>query len=308
MMLDGAAVGQFGDAGVLLHRDAGEIRDLLAQSGEPIEERGLAGVRRPDQRDRLDGTRRGRELERPSTVPQPWQSPHSLIQCLGFRDRSRLRTFRRRAVSRRSAISEPSTWKTRGSPPGALKPAVIARPGQETQAPSGGAHRRPARSIRSRMAASPLAEVHQGGGERFRLAAVATQLHHGFSMRRSEILVNTRRCFSSRFFPAHWFQAASKCTKIKDNRMTKHFTVRRIRLADLDRILQIEHASFGKDAYDRNLFAEYSHKCGDLFLVAASGPRAFAVICVTCIGGERAEMVSIAVDPAARGKGAASAS
>ena len=53
-MLDGAAVGQFGDSGVLLHGDAGEIGHLLAQSGEAIEEGGLAGVGRPDQRHRAD--------------------------------------------------------------------------------------------------------------------------------------------------------------------------------------------------------------------------------------------------------------
>jgi ribosomal protein S18 acetylase RimI-like enzyme len=53
--------------------------------------------------------------------------------------------------------------------------------------------------------------------------------------------------------------------------MTKHFTVRLLRLADLDRILEIEHASFGKDAYDRNLFAHFFDNCGDLFLVATRG-------------------------------------
>src|SRR5271157_3504160 len=76
--------------------------------------------------------------------------------------------------------------------------------------------------------------------------------------------------------------------------MPEPFHVRRLRPADLDRIQEIEHASFGKDAYDRNLFAEYLHKCGELFLVA------------TRAGGSGAEVISIAVDPAARGKGAAS--
>ena len=49
--------------------------------------------------------------------------------------------------------------------------------------------------------------------------------------------------------------------------------IRRFRLADLDRIMEIEHASFGKDAYERNLFAEFYHKCGDLFLVAERRSR-----------------------------------
>jgi len=74
----------------------------------------------------------------------------------------------------------------------------------------------------------------------------------------------------------------------------------------MDRILEIEQLSFGKDAYDRNLFAEFFRKCGNLFLVAERRRRIWGYI-VTCIGGQRAELISIAVDPAERGKGAASA-
>src|SRR5215831_15597320 len=84
--------------------------------------------------------------------------------------------------------------------------------------------------------------------------------------------------------------------------------VRKLRLSDLDRILQIEQASFGKDAYDRNLFAEYFRRCGSLFLVAdGRGKRGACGYAITCIRGGRAELVSIAVDPADRGRGAASA-
>jgi ribosomal-protein-alanine acetyltransferase len=68
----------------------------------------------------------------------------------------------------------------------------------------------------------------------------------------------------------------------------------------------MEHASFGIDAYDRNLFAEFFHKCGDLFLVCENRTRVWGYI-VTCIRGDRAELISIAVDPGARGKGAGSA-
>jgi len=79
---------------------------------------------------------------------------------------------------------------------------------------------------------------------------------------------------------------------------------------DLDRILEIEHASFGKDAYDRNLFAEFLHKCGALFLVAEDQDRRVCGYMVSCIRGKgadaRAELVSVAVDPAGRGQGAAS--
>src|ERR1035438_4518077 len=35
---DAAPIGEFGDSGVLLHRDAGEIGHLLAQSGEAVEQ------------------------------------------------------------------------------------------------------------------------------------------------------------------------------------------------------------------------------------------------------------------------------
>ncbi|HEV3199966.1 MAG TPA: ribosomal protein S18-alanine N-acetyltransferase [Bryobacteraceae bacterium] len=92
--------------------------------------------------------------------------------------------------------------------------------------------------------------------------------------------------------------------------MLARFLVRRIRGSDLDQILEIEHLSFGKDAYDRNLFAEYLHKCGDLFLVVERGRKVCGYM-VTCTRGQgalgRAELVSVAVDPAARGEGAASA-
>ena len=83
-------------------------------------------------------------------------------------------------------------------------------------------------------------------------------------------------------------------------------TVRRLRVADLNRILEIEQASFGDEAYDRNLFAEFFRKCGELFLVAEHGRKVQGYM-VTCIRGEQAELVSVAVDPAARRMGAASA-
>ena len=87
--------------------------------------------------------------------------------------------------------------------------------------------------------------------------------------------------------------------------MQHRFLVRLARTADLDAILEIEHASFGKDAYDRNLFAEYLQKCRGLFLVVYRGAR----ICgyqITCVRENRAELVSIAVLPELRGRGAAS--
>ena len=77
-------------------------------------------------------------------------------------------------------------------------------------------------------------------------------------------------------------------------------------MPDLNRILEIERASFGDDAYDRKLFAELFHRCGELFLVAERGRNILGYM-ITCVWGAHAEVVSVAVDPAARGEGAASA-
>jgi ribosomal-protein-alanine N-acetyltransferase len=92
--------------------------------------------------------------------------------------------------------------------------------------------------------------------------------------------------------------------------MDKRYGVRPIRQCDIDRILEIETASFGKDAYDRNLFAEYTLKCGSLFLVAVRGNKVIAysiTAAFTNRTGKTAELVSVAVDPTHRGRGAASA-
>ena len=88
------------------------------------------------------------------------------------------------------------------------------------------------------------------------------------------------------------------------------FRLRRFRLSDLECLLEIERASFGPGAYDRNLFAEYARACGGLFLVAERIPPArFAGYSIACIRSSRpdiANLISIAVDPEFRGKGAAS--
>jgi ribosomal-protein-alanine N-acetyltransferase len=92
--------------------------------------------------------------------------------------------------------------------------------------------------------------------------------------------------------------------------MEKRFAIRPVRQRDLDRILEIEAASFGADAYDRNLFAEYTRKCGGLFLVAQWGTEvcAYSITALSPGGiGKRAELISVAVDPACLGRGAASA-
>ena len=118
MMLTRAPSGKFGDAGVLLHRHAGEICDLLPQAGETIEQGGLAGVRRTDQGHRAGSRRLARQGQfqyggGAATVASAAiaHGPRSLSGLLAS---SSSLIFSRRAVSRRSAISEPSTWNTRG--------------------------------------------------------------------------------------------------------------------------------------------------------------------------------------------------
>src|ERR1035437_5471738 len=88
--------------------------------------------------------------------------------------------------------------------------------------------------------------------------------------------------------------------------MPARFVVRRMRRVDLDRIMEIECASFGADAYDRNLFAEFLHTCGDLSLAVERSGKIRGYL-IASRQGRRAEVVSVAVDPACRGQGAASA-
>ncbi len=88
--------------------------------------------------------------------------------------------------------------------------------------------------------------------------------------------------------------------------MRSRYSVRRLRQSDLDVIFEIENASFGGAAYDRNLFAELFRNCGDLFLVAER-ENTVCGYAVTCVRGEQAELVSIAVAPRTRGHGAGSA-
>jgi ribosomal-protein-alanine N-acetyltransferase len=95
-------------------------------------------------------------------------------------------------------------------------------------------------------------------------------------------------------------------------------SLRRFRLADMEALLAIERVCFGRDAYDRNLFAEYLRVCEGLFLVVeGSAPDArgtvgmpmlvgYSIACICRARSGLANLVSIAVAPEARGGGAAS--
>jgi len=110
-------------------------------------------------------------------------------------------------------------------------------------------------------------------------------------------------------FLATGLQLSPNPAKYKEYSMKAHFAIRPAVLADLDRILEIENASFGPESYDRKLFAYYLRRCPELFLVACR--RRVAGYMITCMRGDRsnarAELVSVAIDPALRQAGAASA-
>jgi ribosomal-protein-alanine N-acetyltransferase len=78
--------------------------------------------------------------------------------------------------------------------------------------------------------------------------------------------------------------------------------IRKFEISDLDRILAIERASFGEDAWDDKLFRAFYRKCPDLFLVGIVRHRIAGYI-ITCAGSRNAELASIAVDPRDRLRG-----
>ena len=92
--------------------------------------------------------------------------------------------------------------------------------------------------------------------------------------------------------------------------MPAQLRIRRALPKDLPRIAAIEGASFGAEAYDCKLFAHFLRHCGGLFLVAEQNRRVCGYL-ITCIrvsrGSASAELVSVAVEPARRQRGAAAA-
>jgi ribosomal-protein-alanine N-acetyltransferase len=75
---------------------------------------------------------------------------------------------------------------------------------------------------------------------------------------------------------------------------------------NLGRVVEIERASFGKDAWPAEAFVEYWQESPELFLVARQGRR-IAGYSVTRTSWRGAELESIAVDPRYRGRGVAQA-
>ena len=88
--------------------------------------------------------------------------------------------------------------------------------------------------------------------------------------------------------------------------MTSWILIRQFRKSDLTRVLEIEKLCFPSEAWDGPLFLEYLERHPDLFFVAKFGRR-IAGYAITCAGRERAELASIAVDPAFRAHGVGTA-
>jgi len=82
--------------------------------------------------------------------------------------------------------------------------------------------------------------------------------------------------------------------------------VRQFQLDEMEHIVTIEKHSFAADAWDKKMFREYFRSCPDLFLVATLRRRIAGYV-ITCADSRSAELVSIAVDPRDRGRGAGKA-
>jgi ribosomal-protein-alanine N-acetyltransferase len=67
----------------------------------------------------------------------------------------------------------------------------------------------------------------------------------------------------------------------------------------VNRILEIEAASFGPDAWERELFLEALDECSDLFFVAKLRGKLVGYS-ITCMDRAKAELISIGVMPEAR--------
>lgn len=76
----------------------------------------------------------------------------------------------------------------------------------------------------------------------------------------------------------------------------------RYRPRHLRRVLQIERACFPEEPYTRAIFHELYRECGEFFLIAKVRRRIAGYVAARLFE-ERAEVVSIAVDPAYRGEG-----
>jgi ribosomal-protein-alanine N-acetyltransferase len=88
--------------------------------------------------------------------------------------------------------------------------------------------------------------------------------------------------------------------------LTQAIQIVPFRLRHLPRILRIERASFGSEAWPRRYFLELYRDCRDFFVVAKVGGR-IAGYAVACAEKRNAEIASLAVHPDYRRRGVADA-
>lgn len=81
--------------------------------------------------------------------------------------------------------------------------------------------------------------------------------------------------------------------------------IRRAHLNDLPSILRIERTSFDRDAWDREIFLDYLHRSANSEFLVAAIDRKVIGYALAFRSETRAEIHSIAVAPAARGRGVA---
>jgi ribosomal-protein-alanine N-acetyltransferase len=88
--------------------------------------------------------------------------------------------------------------------------------------------------------------------------------------------------------------------------LTRAIQIVPFRLRHLARVLRIERASFGAEAWPRKYFLELYRDCGGFFVVAKVGGR-IAGYAVACAEKRNAEIASLAVHPDYRRRGVADA-
>jgi ribosomal-protein-alanine N-acetyltransferase len=88
--------------------------------------------------------------------------------------------------------------------------------------------------------------------------------------------------------------------------LQQEIEIRSAERRDINRILQIERACFGRDAWERDLFMEAFTNCPDLFYMAKIRGR-IAGYSITCVEGGEAELISVAVFPCFQRRGVAQA-
>ena len=88
--------------------------------------------------------------------------------------------------------------------------------------------------------------------------------------------------------------------------LTRAIQIVPFRLRHLARVLRIERASFGAEAWPRKYFLELYRDCRDFFVVAKVGGRV-AGYAVACAEKRNAEIASLAVHPDYRRRGVADA-